>query len=149
MTEKRDQAEQAALFDLFYGDLKTAPMIEQCPVCMQCRLERTVDFSTHDVFVGEIVAAYAQKEVLATDGNIDISKVKLLLLDVSSKKYWSLGKAIGNRWNIGKQLKAGHASNGSAILYHTPAPLRGHEKISSQFWVFRRPPDKARKHWYI
>lgn len=102
------KTDKAALFNLFYGDLKTAPMIEQCPVCMECRLERTVDFPTHDVFVGEIVATYAQKEVLTADGNIDISKVKPLLFDMSSKKYWSLGKAIGNCWNIGKQLKAGH-----------------------------------------
>ena len=99
--------DKAALFDLFYGDLKTAPMIDQYPVCMECRLERTADFTTQDVFVGEIVATYAQKEVLMADGNIDISKVKPLLFDMNSKRYWSLGKAVGNCWNVGKQLKAG------------------------------------------
>jgi hypothetical protein len=41
------------------------------------------------------------------DGNIDISKVKPLLFDMSSKKYWSLGKVVGICWNVGKQLKAG------------------------------------------
>jgi flavin reductase (DIM6/NTAB) family NADH-FMN oxidoreductase RutF len=55
------KTDKAALFDLFYGDLKTAPMIDQYPVCMECRPERTVDFTTHDVFVGEIVATYAQR----------------------------------------------------------------------------------------
>jgi flavin reductase (DIM6/NTAB) family NADH-FMN oxidoreductase RutF len=105
--------DKAALFDLFYGDLKTAPMIDQYPVCMECRLERTVDFTTHDVFLGEIAATYAQKEVLMADGNIDISKVKPLLFDMSSKKYWSLGKAVGICWNVGKQLKAGRKVIGS------------------------------------
>jgi len=105
--------DKAALFDLFYGDLKTAPMIDQYPVCMECRLERTVDFTTHDVFLGEIAATYAQKEVLMADGNIDISKVKPLLFDMSSKKYWSLGKAVGICRNVGKQLKAGRKVIGS------------------------------------
>jgi len=105
--------DKAALFDLFYGDLKTAPMIDQYLVCMKCRLERTADFTTHDVFLGEIVATYAQKEVLMADGNIDISKVKPLLFDMSSKKYWSLGKAVGFCWNVGKQLKAGRKVIGS------------------------------------
>jgi flavin reductase (DIM6/NTAB) family NADH-FMN oxidoreductase RutF len=105
--------DKAALFDLFYGDLKTAPMIDQYLVCMKCRLERTADFTTHDVFLGEIAATYAQKEVLMADGNIDISKVKPLLFDMSSKKYWSLGKAVGICWNVGKQLKAGRKVIGS------------------------------------
>jgi hypothetical protein len=35
----------------------------------------------------------------------DISKLKLLLFDMSSKKYWSMGNEIANCWNIGKQLK--------------------------------------------
>ena len=105
--------DKAALFDLFYGDLKTAPMIDQYLVCMKCRLERTADFTTHDVFLGEIAATYAQKEVLMADGNIDISKVKPLLFDMSSKKYRSLGKAVGICWNVGKQLKAGRKVIGS------------------------------------
>lgn len=99
------KTDKAALFDLFYGQLKTAPMIRQCPVCMECRLERTVDFPNHDVFVGEIVATYAQKEVLDANGEINISKVKPLLFDMNSKKYWSLGQAVGDCWKVGKQLK--------------------------------------------
>ncbi len=99
------KADKAALFELFYGQLKTAPMIRQCPVCMECRLERTVDFPNHDVFVGEIVATYAQKEVLDANGEIDIARVKPLLFDMNSKKYWSLGQAVGDCWRVGKQLK--------------------------------------------
>jgi flavin reductase (DIM6/NTAB) family NADH-FMN oxidoreductase RutF len=97
--------DKAALFELFYGELKTAPMILACPVCMECRLERIVDFPTHDVFVGEIVETYARESVLGKDGGVDIAKLKPLLFDMSSKKYWSLGKALGNCWNAGKQLK--------------------------------------------
>jgi flavin reductase (DIM6/NTAB) family NADH-FMN oxidoreductase RutF len=98
------KTDKSGLFKVFYGDAKTAPMISACPVVMECRLERVVDFPTHDVFVGEILETYADKSVL-TDGKIDISKVKPLLFDMNSVKYWSLGEEIAKCWNVGKQLK--------------------------------------------
>jgi len=63
MTGKK--TDKAVLFDIFYGELKTAPMIQQCRVCMECRLDRIIDFSTHDVFIGEIVQTFADESVLS------------------------------------------------------------------------------------
>lgn len=97
--------DKAALFDVFYGELKTAPMIKECSVCMECRLERIVDFPSHDLFIGELVQTYADQSVLSGK-KIDISKVKPLLFDLNSKKYWSLGGEVATCWDIGKQLKS-------------------------------------------
>ena len=36
--------------------LKTAPMIEECSINMECELVKTVDFPNHDVFIGKIVS---------------------------------------------------------------------------------------------
>ena len=102
MTGKK--TDKAAIFDVFYGDLEKAPMIRECAVCMECRLERIVDFAEHDVFVGQAVQTYADPGVL-TDGQVDISKVKPLLFDMASKRYWTLGPSIGNAWGEGKKLK--------------------------------------------
>ena len=71
---------------------------------MELKLHDVLDFKTHDVFVGELVQTYVDDGVLA-DGNIDIAKVRPLLFDMASKKYWSLGEAAGNCWNAGKSLK--------------------------------------------
>ncbi|MBW1899886.1 MAG: flavin reductase family protein [Deltaproteobacteria bacterium] len=102
MTGKR--TDKAALFDVFYGELKTAPMIRECPVCMECSLERIVDFPSHDIFIGEITQTYVNESVLS-DGNVDIAKVRPLLFDMSSKTYWALGTELGKCWNVGKKLK--------------------------------------------
>ena len=102
MTGKK--TDKAALFDLFYGKLKTAPMIRQCPVNMELKLHDVLDFNTHDIFVGELVETYADETVLV-DGKIDLTKIRPLLFDMSSIQYFSLGKAIGKCWNIGKTLK--------------------------------------------
>jgi flavin reductase (DIM6/NTAB) family NADH-FMN oxidoreductase RutF len=102
MTGKK--TDKGALFDIFYGEVETVPMIRQCPVNMACRLHDVLDFQTHDIFIGQLVQTYADDSVI-TDGNIDIAKLRPLLFDMASKKYWALGEPLGNCWNAGKSLK--------------------------------------------
>ena len=98
------KTDKAALFDVFYGQLKTAPMIRQCPVNMELKLHDVLDFPTHDIFIGELVQTYADNGVM-TNGKIDISKMRPLLFDMASVKYWRLGPVAGDCWNVGKSLK--------------------------------------------
>ena len=98
------KTDKAALFDVFYGQLETAPMIRQCPVNMELTLHDVLDFSTHDIFVGELVQTYADESVL-TGQKIDIGKLRPLLFDMASIQYWRLGPAVGKCWNVGKSLK--------------------------------------------
>jgi flavin reductase (DIM6/NTAB) family NADH-FMN oxidoreductase RutF len=71
---------------------------------MECRLYDTYDTPTHDLFIGEIVETYADESVLA-EGKVDLAKLKPLLFDMSSVKYWSVGDVVAGCWSIGKQLK--------------------------------------------
>jgi len=96
--------DKSVLFDVFYGELQTAPMIQECPINMECRLLKTVDFPDHDVFIGEPVATYCD-EAAYTDGLIDIAKLKPLLFEMHSVHYYSIGQRLGKCWNIGKGLK--------------------------------------------
>ncbi len=100
--------DKAALFDVFYGELETAPMIRQCPVNMELTLHDVLDYATHAIFVGELVQTYAEESMLA-DGHIDIARLKPLLFDMASKQYWSLGRPVGACWSVGKSLKQRHA----------------------------------------
>lgn len=97
--------DKSQVFELFTGELAHAPLIKGCPVCMECRLERVVDFETHAVFIGEIVATHADEAVLREDGVIDIARVRPLLFDMASLKYWSLGAEVAPCWSVGKELK--------------------------------------------
>ena len=93
MTGKK--TDKAALFDVFYGELQTAPMIRQCPVNMELRLHQVLDFETHDIFVGKLVQTYADDAVMR-EGKIDIAGLRPLLFDMASVQYWRLGPAIGS-----------------------------------------------------
>lgn len=98
------KVDKSGVFETFFGELKTAPLIRDCPLSMECRLFDTYELKTHDIFIGEIVATYAEESVL-TDGKVDLSKVRPLLFDMSSVKYWSLGQPVGNCWKTGTQYK--------------------------------------------
>ena len=102
MTGKKTN--KAALFDIFFGELETAPMIRQCPDNMELKLHETLDFPTHDIFVGELMQTYADEAVITND-HIDIAKLRPLLFDMASRRYWRLGQPLGKCWNVGKALK--------------------------------------------
>jgi flavin reductase (DIM6/NTAB) family NADH-FMN oxidoreductase RutF len=95
---------KAALFETFYGKLKTAPMIEACPINMECKLIRTVDFPKHDVFVGEIVETYCDEHCL-TEGVVDFAKVEPILFVMNDRSYMKLGERFAKAWHVGREPK--------------------------------------------
>jgi flavin reductase (DIM6/NTAB) family NADH-FMN oxidoreductase RutF len=97
--------DKSEVFELFFGELKTAPMIEGCPICVECKLIDVYDrLPTNYLFIGEIVAVYSEEKYL-TDGKPDISKMHPLILTVPQNKYWVIGKQVGNAWKDGLKLK--------------------------------------------
>jgi flavin reductase (DIM6/NTAB) family NADH-FMN oxidoreductase RutF len=96
--------DKSGVFEVAFGELETAPMIKSCPISMECRLHDTIDLASHDVFIGAIVATYVDDSVL-TGEVIDLARVRPLLFDMSGRKYWSVGKPVGDCWSIGKQYK--------------------------------------------
>lgn len=100
------KTDKSGVFDIFYGELKKAPMITECPINMECKLYDVYDTPTHDLFIGEIAETYADESVLK-EGKVDLASVKPLLFDMSSVKYWSIGDTLANCWNVGKKLKKG------------------------------------------
>jgi flavin reductase (DIM6/NTAB) family NADH-FMN oxidoreductase RutF len=96
--------DKSDILDVFYGESENAPMLTACPVTMECRLDRILDFDTHEIFVGEVIETYADPDVVKA-GKIDIARVDPLLFDMASLKYWSLGEPVAGAWNAGKTLK--------------------------------------------
>lgn len=113
MVEKTDycglvsgkNVDKSGLFRIFYGKLETAPMISECPVNMECRLVKNVDFPSHDIFMGEVVATYADDSVLGPDGKLDYGLLKPILFTMQDAGYWTLGPRFADAWSAGKGLK--------------------------------------------
>ena len=97
-------ADKSSVFEVFFGELETAPMIRDCPLSMECRLHDVYDLRTHDIMIGEVEATYADEAVLS-GGHVDIAKVRPLLFDMGSRSYWSLGPPVGICWHAGRQYR--------------------------------------------
>ena len=97
--------DKSKVFSVFSGTLKTAPMIRECPVTLECRLVQVVSLPTHHLFIGEIVGAYADGNVIR-EGKPDFRAIDPLFLTMPDNRYWTLGKHTGDAWSTGKRLKA-------------------------------------------
>jgi flavin reductase (DIM6/NTAB) family NADH-FMN oxidoreductase RutF len=98
------KADKSRVFDVFYGKLKTAPMITDCPVNLECGLDKIIDNGSNEMFVGDIVSTYTEEEYVTREA-VDISKTKPLILSLNERRYYALGEPKANAWNIGKNHK--------------------------------------------
>lgn len=98
-----EKTDKSNVFDVFNGSLKTAPMIKECPVNLECWLIQAVPLPTNTLFIGEIIGAYADVKVLK-DEKPDFAKIDPLFLTMPDNRYWMLGKYAGDAWSAGKNL---------------------------------------------
>jgi flavin reductase (DIM6/NTAB) family NADH-FMN oxidoreductase RutF len=99
--------DKSKAFGIFRGVLKTAPMINECPLTAECRVIQTLEYGTHEVFVGEIINTYAESDIL-THERPDIAKIKPFLYSMYNNYYWEIGKNIGRAMHVGKAFKPSH-----------------------------------------
>ena len=90
-------------FETFYGKSGTAPMIQECPYNIDCKLINVVDLPSNELFIGEITAVYSDERYL-TNGAPDIKKVNPLILSMPERSYLDLGEHIGEAWDVGKKM---------------------------------------------
>lgn len=100
--EKNDKSK---IFDVFYGELQTAPMISTTPINVECKLAKTVELFHAEFFVGEIAGVYVDEKYLI-DGKIDLKSINPLLFEDGSGSYWSLGDYLAKAFDIGKHFKS-------------------------------------------
>ncbi len=98
------------IFSIFYGDLEYAPMIEECPVCLECSLEDKVELPDHYLFIGAVVESYTN-EVCLTDGNPDPRKIRPFLLTLPDRHYWAVGDKIAKAYKAGLDYKLNNGGN--------------------------------------
>ena len=97
------EADKSKLFTIFYGRLRAAPLIRECPLRIACTLVEVVSLPSNDLFVGEIVEAYAEEDCL-TSGSPDISKMQPFTLTMPDNTYWRVGEKAGKAWEAGRRL---------------------------------------------
>ncbi len=101
---KADKVE-VCQFKIFYGNLDTAPLIEQCPVNLECKVLHMLDVGSHFLVVGRIEETHISEDCL-TDGKPDVDKIRPIsyVVTQSGRRYQTLGEVVGKAFGAGREL---------------------------------------------
>lgn len=85
--------------------LVEAPLIEESPVCIECRVKEIIPLGSHDMFISEVVNVKADDQYLdPVTGRFDMQLAGLLAY--SHGHYYGLGKKIGKfGWSVEKKKR--------------------------------------------
>ena len=91
-------------FTIFYGDLAGAPMIEQYPVNLECKVIHLLNLGSHYLVIGEIIETHVSEDCL-TAGEPDVTKINpITYAEGQPGDYYCLGENVGKAFRIGKKL---------------------------------------------
>ena len=86
------------------SDKVNAPVIDQLPVTIECRVLDIQEEFNETRVVAEVVGLKADENVL-TDGKVDYSKVGLVTYDTVSKCYRAVGESVAAARSVGKKFE--------------------------------------------
>ena len=102
------KVDKSQIFKVDFGELNTAPLIQECPVNLECRVIGSLDLGSHTLFIGEITETFVNEDCLTADGKADPMKIDPLIYTTGSRQYQRLGEVVGRAWELGKELGSGH-----------------------------------------
>lgn len=83
----------------------SAPMIDESPINIECKVFEIKELGTHDMFIAEVIAVNADEKYLdPKTGAFDLSKANPITY--SHGHYYTLGKPLGKfGWSVEKKKK--------------------------------------------
>lgn len=70
-----------------------APIIEQSPLSLECRVTEIKPLGSHDMFLAEIIAVHVDEKLLDANGRFELEKSGLIAFCHGA--YYALGKKLG------------------------------------------------------
>ena len=74
-------------------NLTQAPLIAECPVNLECRVEQVLELGSHDMFIGRIVGVQVDDALLDEKGALQLDRADLIVY--SHGEYFRLGDLLG------------------------------------------------------
>ena len=81
-----------------------APVVEEFPVALECRVRELQHLGEEFRVVGEIVNVLADEKVLDDKGKVDPTKLNAFVFDQFQNGYYAIGEKVGQAWHAGAGL---------------------------------------------
>ena len=88
------------------SDLVDAPLIEEFPMALECRVLHTLEIGLHTQFVGEILDVKVDESVLGEDG-LDVAALAPFTYAPEVREYRAIGESLGKAFSIGREIGEG------------------------------------------
>lgn len=69
------------------------PLIEECPLSLECKVFDCIELGTHHMFLADIVAVDVNEDLLDKDGRLHLERAGLAAF--AHGEYFELGKSLG------------------------------------------------------
>jgi len=77
------------------------PVIAECLVNIECRVQQVLSLGSHDLFIGQVVAVQMDESVLDERGRLDLAKARPFAF--LNGQYWGMGELLGSFGYSGKR----------------------------------------------
>jgi flavin reductase (DIM6/NTAB) family NADH-FMN oxidoreductase RutF len=91
--------DKSTMFETFYGKLGSAPMINDMPVNIECKVFRSVNCGSHMLYIGQVTTVHIDEDRM-TNNKTDIEKIDPIVY--ASSEYRHLGSAVAKAFSVGK-----------------------------------------------
>jgi len=81
----------------------SAPLIEECPINIECIVRHQLALGAHDLYLAEIVATHYDEALLDSRGRLKTSALDPIAY--VEGEYWSLGERLGSYGQAAKALR--------------------------------------------
>ena len=95
------KVDKSCLFDVFYGELETAPMVNECALNIECRLVESKELNTTDLIIGKIVEVYCEEKYLS-ENKPDFNKMDPIMFFMPNGPYFRAGDYLAKAFDVGK-----------------------------------------------
>ncbi|MDF2538169.1 MAG: flavin reductase domain protein FMN-binding [Herbinix sp.] len=75
------------------GKMTFAPLIDESPVNIECKLKEIIPLGSHDMFLGEVESVVVDKKYMDSAGKFHLNKSGLIVY--SHGEYYGLGELLG------------------------------------------------------
>ncbi|HNU91569.1 MAG TPA: flavin reductase family protein [Spirochaetota bacterium] len=72
----------------------SAPLIAECPVCIECRVRDIIPLGSHHLFISEVLAVHAEESLMDSKGKFHLERAGLLCYNHGH--YCAVTKPLGD-----------------------------------------------------
>lgn len=90
-------------FSLSEGKETNVPLIDDCPVSLECRVREIIELGSHDLFLADILSVHVDEDLIDEKGKIHYEEANLL--SYCHGEYYSLPKKSLGKFGFSVQKK--------------------------------------------